>query len=448
MPAPGLPPLLTTTSDESHGHFRRHGPTDELRHEPPASARSLACLRARWREISVPALALLVLGWVAADLLPKADVDLYAHYAHAALVAPLLHAFPKEYPGASLGVFLLPKLLPIPYTAAFSVLMSLVLVAFLVSSDGLPGRPGWSRRVALYLGLGTLAVLLARYDLVPALAGLLAVERARSGRWGRAWAWAMLGTLLKLFPALLLPGFLIAERRRTGRWAWRRILASTGAVAAMAGLQAWRAPGSLVSPFRYELHRGFELESLASSLTLLANPVHASWVFGYGAVETVGAHLGLIGALVDLCALAALVGIWRLAWHGRLGLEATSLAVLTVAVLGEKAFSEQYLIWIIPFWAYWELRRGWLVAAALSTVVYPLLYLEADLAGPSFYFPTAIAGVRNVVLLVTTALWLREQLAEHRSAARADAELKARKLAPRRAVQLGRLDEARQPVLS
>ena len=371
----------------------------------------------RWTMVSRPAIALGALAWAMAALMPHADVLLYAHYASLALHSPALHLLPKEYPGPSIGLFLLPKLLPLPYVMSFSVLAELALFSLLVSSDGLPGLPGWNRRVVVYFALGTLAVLVARYDIVPAIAGFLAVERARSGRWGRSWVWAVFGGLLKLFPLLLLPGFLIAERRATGRWALRRVAATVAVFAATATAQILHSSGSLSTPFSYEFHRGFEIESLPSSLSLLASPLHVHWIYAFGAIETVGPLHGLIGVSLDVLVLTALGSIWWLAARGRLRIEAVSLAVLSVAVLGDKAFSAQYLIWLIPLWAYWELRRGWLIAACLTTVVFPFLYFEANFIGPDHYVPTAVAGLRNIVLLVSTLWWLREQLAATRSAA-------------------------------
>ena len=81
-----------------------------------------------------------------------------------------------------------------------------------------------------------------------------------------------------------------------------------------------------------------------------------------------------------------------------------------MSVLGDKAFSPQYLIWLAPLWAYWPLRRGWLAAAALSTLVYPLLFIEGGLLGHSYYFAAGAALVRNVILILATARWAREQL--------------------------------------
>ena len=51
-----------------------------------------------------------------------------------------------------------------------------------------------------------------------------------------------------------------------------------------------------------------------------------------------------------------------------------------------------------------------MAVALLTTLIYPLLYGEALDFGPSYYLPTAIAVVRNVVLLAVTVAWLLQQL--------------------------------------
>ena len=93
--------------------------------------------------------------------------------------------------------------------------------------------------------------------------------------------------------------------------------------------------------------------------------------------------------------------------------------MLSVAVLSDRAFAAQYVVWLVPLWACWETRRGWLVAAGLTTLVFPFLYIEAATLGPGYYAATATAAVRNAVLVVTTVLWLREQLALTRAGVRA-----------------------------
>lgn len=355
-------------------------------------------------------LALALAGGIFAVGLRATDVGLYQRYAKAALSVPLLHSLPKEYPALSVVVFLVPQLVAPAYPVAFGLLAGLATVGLVVSSDGLAEFPGWSRRTGIYLLLGTAAVVFARYDIFPVLCSVLAVEAARQKRWSRAWGWAVVGGLLKLFPFLLLPGFLAAERSQTGKWALRRPLVACLPVGLVLAVQTLLSPGSAVSPLRYELRRGFELSSLQGSLTFLSAPLHGHWLAAFGSVEIVGHWHFAIGLLVTVASLVALGAAWLVAAHGRLSVEAVSLVAISVAVLGDKAFAEQYLIWLIPLWAYWPIRRGWVATALLTTAVYPFFYGAAHGVAANFYLATAAASLRNALLIVATARWLMGQL--------------------------------------
>ena len=373
--------------------------------------RRLSAARCRLRDASPRVLFLVGAAALFAAWPFGADVGLYERYARLALASPLLHSFPVEYPAASLSAFVAPLTLPVPYRAGFALVMAMAVMALVVSSDGRPEHPGWPSRTCGYLLLGAVAVLFERYDALPALAAFIAVEGARRQRWGRAWAWAVAGGLLKLFPFLLLPGFVLAERSRTGKWPARRAGAALAAVAGAGATQQVLARGSELSPISYELHRGFELSSLPGSLSLLVDPLGLHWSSGFGSVEVLGTDQAAIAAVVAAAGLAGLAGVWGLAWRGRLSVEATSLAVLSVAILSDKAFAPQYLIWVAPLWAYWPVRKGWVVAAALTALVYPVLYSDAIVSVLGYYLATTAAGVRNGVLLVATARWLGTQVA-------------------------------------
>jgi hypothetical protein len=384
--------------------------------------KALQRVLARWRSAQGPLLFLLAAGFIFAagsssfSKTYSSDVTLYEYYAKAALASPLLHSFPKEYPGIALGVFVAPLALPTTYTVGFALLAAVATVALVLSSDGFPGQPGWSRRTCYYLLIGTVALVFARYDVFPALAALLAVEGARKGQWNRAWSWAVLGGCLKLFPFLLLPGFLLVERAQTGKWPLKRAGIAAASVVIIVAVQLVTAPQSLLSPIEYQLHRGFELSSLQGSLAFLADPLHVRWVSGFGSVEVVGAGHLVISTLVTAAAGGAFAFIWVLARRGQLSVVAVSLAVFSVAVLAEKSFAPQYLVWLAPLWAYWPMRRSWVLAALLSTLIYPLLYGEAHAWGPSMYLPTAVAVVRNGVLVVATATWFVQELRVRRKA--------------------------------
>jgi hypothetical protein len=291
-------------------------------------------------------------------------------------------------------------------------LMALVLVALLVAGRRVAGRPGWTERFVCYACLGAVGVVFTRFDLLPALAVLLAVERGRAGRWSAAWTWAVLGGVVKMFPALLLPGFAIAEWRASGRFPWRRVGVTAAVVSAAGVVQSWYAPGSFLRPLTYELHRGFEFSSVPGTLSLLLSPAHLRFSFAYGNHQVAGAGGAAVGVLVALAAVGSLVAVWALTAGGRMPVEATALAVLSVAVLTDKALAPQYLLWLMPLWAYWRLRPSWLVAAALTTVVFPVVFPVLFLAvhGTSLYADTVVAAVRNAVLVGGSVAWLVEGL--------------------------------------
>lgn len=379
-----------------------------------------AAVKRRWHEVELLLVSLLVAGVIVGVGMHPKDLSLYQHYARLALRRPLFRSLPKEYPALALLIFLVPRILPVFYPVVFAVVAAGVGVVLVLSTDGVERWPGWSRRVCTYLLLASVAVVFARYDVFAVLTMVLAVEGARHGRWGRAWSWGVLGGLLKLFPFLLLPGFLVLERVKTGKWALRRPLVSLAPVALVGVGQSLLSPGSVLRPVRYELHRGLELSSVQGSLSFLLDPVHAQWVSAFGSIEVLGTGRAFIGVLFSAAAIAALVGIWALGFRGRLGVEAVSLAVLSVAVFSDKAFGAQYLMWLIPLWAYWPLRKGWLAAAALTTLIYPVLYAEAPVWGPGYYLPTGAAVIRNGVLIATTAFWLWEQVRTPRVMASAD----------------------------
>ncbi len=321
-----------------------------------------------------------------AVLLPSAsDTAVYHRYANEALTSPLLHSLPKEYPAAALAIYLLPLLLPVKYLIAFALIAALGTIALVLCSDGLPAHPGWSRRTTIYLLVGASAILFGRYDVFPALATFLAVDAARKDKWGRAWAWGVVGGLLKLFPFLLLPGFLLAEHARTGRWAIRRAAVACIPVA-LVGLCTERPfAGQRTVAHSLRAQQGFRAREPARRPDTFDRPVTCQVEIPIRGLGNLRAHHNVIAILVLLATITGIVAVWRFAALGRLSVEATSLAVLSVSVLGDKAFSPQYLIWLAPLWAYWPLRRGWLAAAALTTLVFPVLYMEAHSLGPSYY---------------------------------------------------------------
>lgn len=362
----------------------------------------------------IAAASVVALAWVAGRVFPQADVRLYASYAHRMLHASLAGGLPREYPALAGIAFVLVALLPLAYLPAFMATMATALLALVAAGERLLRRPGWSQRLLLYLALGAAPLMLARYDLLPALCVVIGVGLAMRGRYGGAWTAVAAGAALKLFPALLLPGLFIEEWRRTGVAPWRRVALLACIVAGAAAIQSAVAPGTLLSPVRYEMKRGFEFSSVPGTLTLLVDPLHLTWHPGFGAWQVHGSGQAPIALMMTAAELLLIVSVWVWLYRRRLSFEAASLAVLSVAMLTDRALAPQYLIWVAPLWALWPLRKSWLAASLLSLATYPVAFVLGS-TGPGsdtrdLFLATVVGAARNVFLLAGTAAWLRSQL--------------------------------------
>jgi hypothetical protein len=373
-----------------------------------------------WTPASLVLPSALLLAAMAYTLVqpPDFDVDVYRKYADAMIRGPISLGLPHEYPALAGGLFALPHFLGVPYGVGFAWLMTGGFIG--VMWVGRTFGEAWTRRTVLYLTLSVFALLLSRFDLLVALAILLSVRSGRRSSWRSAWAWALLGGFLKVIPFLLLPGLLIAERRETGFWPVRRLLAAgvTGLVAGL--IQTLVAPGTLLNPLRYEIHRGFEYASLPGTISLLTSPEHLQWVFQFENIEVVsGFHSG-IAAGTTVIAVLGIIGLWVLAYRRSLPIATVSLAVLTMAVLTSKSFAPQYLMWLAPLWALSGVRPAWVVCAALTTLVYPMLLLIALHASwrQPLYLITIVAAFRNMALAMGTGSWLWGELRTHDPALR------------------------------
>ena len=337
------------------------------------------------------------------------DLVLYRLYAMALFHQPLAHAMPHEYPALTSLLFAGPYLSHIPYDVAFGLVMATAFGALMFVGRAFGAI--WQRRVLLYVLLGPVYVMLGRYDLLVALTIVLAVRAARREHWPAAWGWVLAATLLKVFPIVLLPGFIIAERRRTGRYPLRRSIALTAVLLGIGAIQQVVAPGTVLHPLQYEAHRGFEYSSLPGSITFLLDPAGAQWHRAYLTTEIFGPGFTVLSVVMIVAAIAGLGAVWVLAFRGRLTVEAVSLLVITILILTNKSFAPQYLLWLAPLWAFWRLRRSWILVAIITAVTFPLgSGIAMRLGFPPLLFITTIGVVRNLVLVAGSLAWLGEIL--------------------------------------
>jgi uncharacterized membrane protein len=276
---------------------------------------------------------------------------------------------------------------------------------------------------ALLLAVGP--ITLQQYDLFPATFALLAVVAYADARDGWAWAFLALGTMAKVYPILLAPVFLMLDERATLRGRTMRAAIAFGATCVIVLLPLLLvAPTSVARMVAYHTGRGIQVESLYSSLALVANSL--GWgdigsVFSFGSYNVTGHVVDLLAKLSTPLLLVALLVAYAVVFrrssqlltdHRRdVNILATSSAlVLLAGLVTSKVLSPQYLIWLLPLLPLTvrpgrRLVWGVFAAAGVATYyIYPLHY--DDLIGR---VPSAIAvlAARNLLLLILLVIVAR-----------------------------------------
>ncbi|HEX7474027.1 MAG TPA: glycosyltransferase family 87 protein [Candidatus Limnocylindrales bacterium] len=356
------------------------------------------------------------------------DVGVFFGYANRLLGGAIPYrGFPLEYPPLALVPMSIPRLVwpfGTPTDDAFSLLFALmegclaVLVGSLIaraSADPMRALATWA---VLVLAAG--ASITWRYDLWPAalvLGAVVAVDRGRPGLAGVAIG---VGTMLKLFPIVVLP-ILAARSLALRDWAGlkRLVLGAAVTVALVMGVAFAAAGSDSLMWLTYELDRGLQLESTGSGILLLLHVLADqpfALVHAFGTLEVVapGADIVAPATTVIELLLVAAVGACALVRFRRdarrLGaVPLASLAVAVVAVVvalivSSKVFSAQYIVWFLPLIPFVPGRLRWmgLVIAAVSTVIYPLAYTPVWQLDPLM---ALVLNARNV-LLILFLLWL------------------------------------------
>lgn len=271
-----------------------------------------------------------------------------------------------------------------------------------------------------------------RFDLLPAVlvgaAAVLAVRRpAGSG------CLLALGAALKLWPAVLFPLLLNRPGARRGK-AWIAPLAGFGGVGLVVVVASLLAGGwnRLLSPLVWQADRGLQIEAVpASFLMALRAADRQTWQVAmsrYQAFELFGPGvngwlvvadvLGVLGVLLGLALLVRhLTRSYQDTEAWARGVAVTMLAVIGLLIVVNKTLSPQYIVWLggplVALVAWLGPRHKavgrWLVSvlviAALSHVIYPVLYGRINgLADDPVWTPiaTAVLVLRNLVLVLFT----------------------------------------------
>jgi hypothetical protein len=349
------------------------------------------------------------------------DVRLYHRYAQAFwLGSPPLRSLPAEYPLLSLLPFTLTLLPPIPdYVTVYGLWMLALLGAGYLAVRRLESARA-AEVMAVYLTLGCFATVLGRFDLVPAAATVIAYWAARERRFTLAYSVLAAGTLIKLYPLLLVPVVALEQYRVLGgrqrltpppRAVLRGLALFGTTVAVGFGVSALLNPGGWLSPFTFNSIRPLQVESVPASLL---------WLSGLAGVPVAPDHsfhsynlTGMLGRELSLLAGLGLAGgclaVYWFQLRGRLTLVRATALCLLVIVCTDRVFSPQYLIWVLPLVAIVEADYDpvWLVICLLTTLIFPYAYDWAGLHGLGVHdYPflfSALIALRNGLLLLVTA---------------------------------------------
>jgi hypothetical protein len=272
--------------------------------------------------------------------------------------------FDVEYPPGALVVVVVPALLTeslAGFRETFVVLLALTGAIGIVLVDLALGVLGRRRRernltsVALALSPLVLgAILVSRFDLLPATLSVAAVYALLLGRMRLGGALLGVAVAVKLYPGVLLPLAATWAAVRGGKRAAGELVGLTLGVALLAYLPfALVAPGGVVHSLAHQASRPLQIESLGASLLLAAHHVAGfdlSWSSGHGSQNLDGSAAGVFATLSSLAVAATLLAIWW--WHARGPLSdealvrAAAAAVLAFVALG-KVLSPQFVIWLL-----------------------------------------------------------------------------------------------------
>jgi len=338
------------------------------------------------------------------------DVKLYAEWSSLLVTGrfPIGDDMWQYPPGAGV-VFALAALLgsnPVTAFALIALLCDLGALAVLAVA-GRRRHVGLGAAWAWVIGAVLVGpVWLARFDVVPTLAAVIALVLIARPVWSGAAAAA--GTLLKVWPGLML---IALPRRSLPRGILGFVIMSA---AILGGVMLWSTGG--VSFLGEQGARGLQVESIGALPFMVANVfTEVPTEFRFGAMEVdvpVTIPLGLAITLAGFAVLGTL-GVLRLL--GRLetlGPADVALVALLVSMVTSRVLSPQYSVWVVGVAAVTFLdpasrmrRVVWLLAPSIlvTQVLYPYGYgsfLNGD------WWAVALQVIRVGLLVAATALGL------------------------------------------
>jgi uncharacterized membrane protein len=354
------------------------------------------------------------------------DTDEYWHYARRIALhgqAPY-RDFKFEYPPLSLLVFLLPLLVGSRhfwgYQQAFELMMAacgLAMIAF-VTLTLVAQRVG-TRRLLIavaFVAFSPLllgALLLSRYDLLPAMLTIAALAALVLDRPRTAFVVLALGTAVKAYPAVIVPiAAVYVWRTHGGRKALACLAIWFAIVLACFAPFLGIAPGGVWWSIHGQAARPPQLESLGAALFLAAHQImglHVTLYFTHLS-DNIDGHPALrVASAMSVLQVLGLLFVWISHARGpatRASMLTASAAAVAAFMVFDRVLSPQYLMWLVPLVAVVPGRRGLVAIAMLAAAMcmtqiwYPLNFTQLKELQPLESW--AVVG-RDLVLLALFA---------------------------------------------
>jgi len=277
-----------------------------------------------------------------------------------------------EYPPLAMIFVLIPRVFAsteLGYNIGFVIEMAIFFMIGLYMTCKIAEALGKSHKIFM-LAYVLLMVLMFefivdRYDVIPVAITLAAIYCFITKRYMWAFVFLALGTMIKLYPAVLFPVFIIPLIMNN-----ERIEALKGAVAFVAVSAAIILVTMVIQPdmlsyfIGYHADRPLQIESVAASILypfVLIGLVGRSFEYSYGSDNIIGpvpdAVAPWLTPLMGVCVLAVYVLYVHILrtikgkgnGNDRLYLFAgvSLISILLFIVIG-KVMSSQYLMWAIP----------------------------------------------------------------------------------------------------
>jgi len=331
--------------------------------------------------------------------------------------------FPVEYPVLSFSLFLIPRLLVADFES-YRIVFLAEMFLFDIAAILLIARHGWphedtgtvARRLGWYTTYCFLLapLVIGRFELAPMVLAFASACWWFSGRQIAGGIAAGLGTLMKVFPAVVAALALVLEIARFRATRARGMAAYLCTVTIGLSFWLWLGGARVLESLRYHSERGLEVESLLGGVLMLVGAMTETkvpWVLSYHAYHVAPEWGARLAMLTFPLQAAAILLVMRRFWRSGMadGVRFSAAAVLAFITFC-KVLSPQFLIWLFPFMAVLEGRVGsvarkmFLLCCLTTAMFYP---------GPGFAMvldhqlvAIMLLNIRNGLLVLLLALLL------------------------------------------